>query len=63
MKTDKEILAAAFCDSLRAFSENPESIDNLQLYLENHFFTWFEKYANTPENLIYELLHFSSIKG
>lgn len=55
--------AAAFCEALRMFSDNPDSIDNLQSYLENHFDIWFIKYANTPDNLIFELSQFASIRG
>lgn len=61
LQETNESRAAAFCEALRKFAENPEAIDNLQSYLERHFESWFFKYAGSPDGIISELKHFSMI--
>lgn len=53
------ILAHEFIDNIKKLAASPEKLDNFEAYLSHHFDTWFSKYANTPENLIYELQSFS----
>ena len=48
--------------ALTAFSEKPDAIENFCYYLENHFDKWLELFANTPDNIASEFLHFSSIE-
>ena len=54
--------AIIFCEAIRAFSEKPENLENLESYLSCHFDKWLEKWANTPEKLSGELLNFSSME-
>ena len=48
--------------ALENFTQHPERIENFILYLERHFSLWSEKYANTPEGLTSEMLHFSEME-
>lgn len=59
MKYEKE--AKIFVNAIQEIAKNPENIDNLEIYLSNHFKTWMEKYANTPEELAYELKQFAEM--
>lgn len=63
MKTKENAEAAAvMIQAIRKFNENPEALENLRLYLENHFDIWMEKFAYNPLNLSYELKMFSEIE-
>lgn len=53
--------AQAFCDAVRKLGTNPEALDNLCSYLENHFGEWLDKYANTPDDLAEEMQNFANI--
>ena len=48
--------------AIKGFSENPDRLINLIWYLERHYETWRDKWANTPEGFINELLQFSQIE-
>lgn len=56
-----EIIAKAFCDAIRTMAAKPETIDNMESYLSNHFEVWLDRYANTPENLTYEFEGFAKM--
>lgn len=58
-----EKLAQKFVEAIKAFSEKPENLDNFELYLSHHFDVWLEKYANTPEDLVYEFERFAETKN
>lgn len=47
--------------AIKSFNENPDALENFESYLNIHFVTWCEKYANTPDGFISELNHFSKI--
>lgn len=60
MKTN-ENNARIFADAIKTIASKPENMDNLELYLSNHFTTWLEKFANTPEKLAGELKCFADM--
>ena len=48
--------------AIKKFNENPEALENLESYLNNHYDAWAAKWANTPEGFINELKQFSEIE-
>ena len=54
--------AAQFCDAIRELANKPENLQNLESYLEYHFDTWMEKYANTPEDIAAEMSEFARME-
>ena len=54
--------AKNFCEAIRIFAEHPERVDNFESYLSFHFKAWLEEYANTPEKIAAEMLHFANIE-
>ena len=61
MNRKYEQTAKQFCEALRTIAGKPENLDNLELYLSNHFTEWMNKYANTPENITAELKSFADM--
>lgn len=59
--SDKEC-AKIFCDAIRTMSENPNTIDNLESYLENCFSDWMKLYANEPYMLAKEMKSFAEME-
>ena len=57
-KTAKE-----FIKVIKAIASKEENLENLESYLSYHFETWMQKYANTPEGLIYELRAFAEMEA
>lgn len=55
-------LAERFSDVIVKLADNPQALDNLELYLSFHFWGWLKKYANTPLDLVIELERFASIE-
>lgn len=60
MKIREEVVT--LITAIKNFNENPEALDNLENYLNNHFDAWAAKWANTPEGFINELKQFSEIE-
>jgi hypothetical protein len=60
MKIREEV--TTLITAIKKFNENPETLDNLESYLNNHFDAWACKWANTPEGFINELKQFSEIE-
>lgn len=56
-----EQAAADFAAAIKVLASKPENLENLENYLSQHFATWLEKYANTPENIVAELKAFSGM--
>ena len=56
------IEARQIAQALREFAKHPDAIDNFESYLSHHFGAWLEKYAETPERMAGEFLHFASIR-
>ena len=54
--------AAQFCEAIRTLASKPENLENLECYLSYCFPAWLEKFANTPEGLTSEMLHFANMK-
>lgn len=54
--------ASDFVEAIKRLAENPQNLENLQNYLEQHFTLWLERYANTPENMAAEMLSFANIE-
>lgn len=48
--------------AIKNFATRPEALENFENYLEKHFESWVEKWANTPEGLASEMLMFSTIE-
>ena len=56
------IEAAQFCNAIRELANKPENLQNLESYLEWHFETWLEKYANTPDDMAAEMSNFAQME-
>lgn len=54
--------ANEFIKVIKAIASKEENLENLESYLSHHFETWMQKYANTPEGLIYELRAFAEME-
>lgn len=54
--------AAIIAEALKRFSENPEAIENFESYLIHCFDAFYLRIKDQPENITYELDHFSRIK-
>ena len=54
--------AAQFCDAIRELANKPENLQNLESYLEYHFDTWLEKFANTPACMAAEMTEFAQME-
>lgn len=54
--------AAQFIEALKTLASKPDNLDNLECYLSHHFPVWMEKYANTPETLVCELIQFAEME-
>ena len=54
--------AVQFCDAIRELANKPENLQNLESYLEYHFETWLEKYANTPDGMAAEISEFAKME-
>ena len=54
--------AAQFCDAIRELANKPENLQNLESYLEWHFETWMEKFANTPDGMAAEMSEFAQME-
>ena len=54
--------ASDFVEAIKRLAENPQNLENLQSYLEQHFALWLKRYANTPENMAAEMLSFANIE-
>ena len=62
MNKENELCAKAFVNVIKELASNQKKLDNLENYLSEHFDIWMEKYANTPEGIIYELKGFAEIE-
>ena len=62
MNKENELCAKAFVNAIKELASNQKKLDNLENYLSEHFDIWMEKYANTPEGIIYELKGFAEIE-
>ena len=65
MERKYEKTAQVFVKAIKMLAEKPENLDNLESYLSQHFEVWMRKYANTPNDITYELLGFAemNLKG
>ena len=61
MNNRQEKVAEAFCEAIEKLASKPENLKNLESYLSHHFYIWFERYANTPEGITYELQGFADM--
>lgn len=60
--TNQEINAKILVNAIKTLTQKPENLDNFENYLSAHFDVWFNKYANTPEGLIFELEQFAEME-
>lgn len=54
--------AEVFTRAIQIIADKPENLENLKWYLEHHFDTWLEKFADTPEGLAYEMKQFAEME-
>lgn len=54
--------AEQFCNAIRELANKPENLQNLESYLEWHFKTWLEKFANTPDGMAAEISEFAKME-
>lgn len=54
--------AEVFTRAIQTIADKPENLENLKLYLERHFNTWLEKFADTPKGLAYEMKQFAEME-
>lgn len=57
---DKEC-AKMLCEAIKKLANNPNNLDNMRVYLENHFTIWMKKYADEPEYLAKEFKEFAEM--
>lgn len=57
---DKE--AALFVESIKTLAQKENNLDNLESYLSMHFYTWMQKFANTPEKIAAEIKAFANME-
>lgn len=60
MKHEKT--AAQFIKAIKTLAEKPENLENLELYLSNHFQTWLDRFGNTPEDITSEMIEFARME-
>ena len=60
MKNEKA--ARIFVEAIRQIANKPENLNNLELYLSQHFDKWLEAWGNTPENMAAEMKCFASME-
>lgn len=53
--------AQQFAQAILNIAASPKNLENLEHYLSIHFKTWVEKYANTPETLVCEMIEFANM--
>lgn len=53
--------AKRFAEAIVDLAKNEDALDNLELYLSNHFDVWMQKFASTPESITAELNSFAHI--
>lgn len=55
--------AQAFREAIEDLANNPDALDNLEIYLSRHFGAWLETHVKSdPENLVGELEQFAGTK-
>ena len=54
--------AEQLCNAIRELANKPENLQNLESYLEWHFKTWLEKFANTPDGMAAEISEFAKME-
>lgn len=57
-----EKTAKEFIKAIKTIAAKEENLNNFESYLSRHFPAWLEKYANTPEGLVYEFRSFAEME-
>lgn len=57
-----EELANEFINAIKTIAQNESNLSNFQCYLEHHFDTWMQKFANTPETITLEIKMFANME-
>ncbi len=60
-RTNKEN-AHDFVEAIKMLATKPENLENFENYLSHHFHEWLEKYANTPDDIVFELKEFAKME-
>ena len=56
------VAAEMFIGAIKKFAHRPDNLDNLESYLSNHFTSWLELYAKTPQDLASEMKMFADME-
>lgn len=54
--------AEKFIAAIKLIAKKPENLNNFECYLSNHFDQWLAKFANTPEDITFELASFANME-
>ena len=61
-KREFEELAERFVEAIKLIATKEENLNNLQLYLSMHFQQWLTRFANTPQDIVFELEQFAKME-
>lgn len=66
MKTEKRYYsdienARIFCNAIKELANKPQNMENLELYLANHFSEWMKKFAYNPDWISSEIKDFAEM--
>lgn len=61
-RIENEINANTLINAIEKLANSKEHLYNFASYLTYHFPEWLKKYANDPENLATEFMHFATIE-
>lgn len=57
-----EELAERFVATIKRIATKEENLNNLQHYLSIHFQQWLTRFANTPQDIVFELEQFEKME-
>ena len=61
IKAPYEDEAKRFCTAIEKLANNKDALENFESYIAHHFQAWLDKWASTPEDIIYDFEWFSRI--
>lgn len=57
-----EELAERFVEAIKRIAKKEENLNNLQHYLSRNFEQWLTRFANTPQDIVFELEQFAKME-
>ena len=57
-----EELAERFVEAIKRISTKEENLNNFQYCLSIHFEQWLTRFANTPQDIVFELEQFAKME-